>query len=47
MSGAEHVARIGNGRISCRVSIKITEGKRLLANPRHIWEDNVIITLKN
>jgi hypothetical protein len=47
MSGAVSVARIGERRISSKISVKVTEGKRLLANPRLVWEDYIIMMLKN
>jgi hypothetical protein len=38
---ARNVARIGEGRISYRVSVGKPDGKRPRGRPRLIWEDNI------
>jgi hypothetical protein len=43
---AGHVARMGEGRGVYRVLVGTSEGKRLLGRPRHKWEDNVRIDLR-
>jgi hypothetical protein len=40
MRWAGHVARIGKGRGVYRVFVARTEGKKPLGRPRHRWEDN-------
>jgi len=41
-----HVARVGEGRDIYRVSVGKPEGKRPLGIPRHRWEDNIKIDLR-
>ena len=41
-----HVARMGEGRSMYRVLVGKPEGKRLLGRPRHKWEDNIKMDLK-
>jgi hypothetical protein len=40
------VARVGEGRDIYRVSVGKPEGKRPLGIPRHRWEDNIKIDLR-
>jgi hypothetical protein len=46
MRWAGHVARIGEKRGVCRVLVGKPEGKRPLGRPRHKWEDNVKMNLR-
>jgi hypothetical protein len=46
MRWAGHVARMGEGRGVYRVLIGRPEGMRPLGRPRHMWEDNVEMNLK-
>jgi len=42
----KHVARMGEGRGVFRVSVGRPVGKRPLGRPRHRWEDNIKIDLR-
>jgi hypothetical protein len=46
MRWAGHVARMGEGRGVYRVLIGRSEGKRPLGRPRHRWEDNIKLDLR-
>ena len=46
MRWAGHVARMGQGRGVHRVLVGKPEGKRPLGRPRHRWEDNIKMDLK-
>jgi hypothetical protein len=46
MMWAEHVARKGEGRGVYRVLVWRPEGKRPLGRPRHRWEDNIKLHLR-
>jgi hypothetical protein len=46
MRWAGHVARMGEGRGAYRVLVGRPEGKRPLARPRHRWEDNIKMDLR-
>jgi len=46
MSSAGHVARMGEGRGIYKVSVGRPEGKSPLGRPRHTWEDNIKLDLK-
>jgi hypothetical protein len=46
MRWAGHVARIGEGRGIYRVLVGRPEGKRQLGRPRHMWEDNIKVDLR-
>jgi hypothetical protein len=41
-----HVARMGEGRGVYRVLVGRPEGKRPLGRPRHRWEDNIKMDLR-
>jgi hypothetical protein len=41
-----HVARMGEGRGVYRVLVGRPEGKRPLGRPRHRWEDNIKLDLR-
>jgi hypothetical protein len=41
-----HVARIGEGRGVYRVLVERPKGKRPLVRPRHRWEDNIKMDLR-
>jgi hypothetical protein len=43
---AGHVARMGEGRGVYRVSVGRSKGKRPLGRPRHRWEDNIKMDLR-
>jgi hypothetical protein len=43
---ARHVARMGEGRGVYRVLVGRPEGKRQLGVPRHKWEDNIKLDLR-
>ena len=43
---AGHVARVGEDRGVYRVLVGKPEGKRPLGRPRHRWEDNIKMNLK-
>ena len=43
---AVHVARMGEGRGVHRVLVGKPEGKRPLGRPRHRWEDNIKMGLR-
>ena len=43
MRWAEHVARMGEGRVVHKVLVGKPEGKRPLGRPRRRWEDNIKI----
>jgi hypothetical protein len=46
MKWAEHVACMGQGRGVYRVSVGRPEEKRALGRPRHRWEDNLGMDLR-
>jgi hypothetical protein len=46
MRWTEHVARMGQKRNACRVLVGKSEGKRKLGRPRHRWEDNINMELR-
>jgi hypothetical protein len=46
MRWAEHVARMGEGKGVYRVLVGKPEGKRPLGRPRHRWEDNIKLDLR-
>ena len=46
MRRAGHVARMGEGRGVWRVLLGKSEGKRSLERPRHRWEDNIKMDLR-
>jgi len=46
MRWAEHVACMGEGRDVHRVLVGKPEGKRPLGGPRHRWEDNIKMDLR-
>ena len=46
MRWAEHVARMGEGRVVHRVLVGKPEGKRPLGRPRLRWEDNIKMDLQ-
>jgi hypothetical protein len=46
MSWAEHVTRMGMKRNACRVLVGKPEGNRPLGRPRHKWEDNIKMDLR-
>jgi len=46
MRWAGHVARVGERRCACSVSVGKSEGKRKLGRPGRGWEDNIKIYLK-
>ena len=41
MRWAEHVARMGERRIVCRILVGKPEGKSSLGRPRRKWVDNI------
>jgi hypothetical protein len=41
-----YVARMGEGRGIYRVLVGRPEGKRLLGSPRHRWEDNIKLYIR-
>jgi hypothetical protein len=43
---AVHVARMGEGRVVCRVLVGKPEGRRPLGRPRRRWEDNIRMDLQ-
>ena len=43
---AGHVARMEQSRNAYRVLVGISEGKRPLGRPRHRWEDNIKMDLR-
>ncbi|KAJ4452239.1 hypothetical protein ANN_03757 [Periplaneta americana] len=43
---AGHIARMGESRNACRVLVGKPEGKRPLGRPRHRWEDNIKMDLR-
>jgi hypothetical protein len=47
MRWARHVARMGDGRGAYRVLVWRPEGKRPLGRPRHRWEDNIKMDLRD
>jgi hypothetical protein len=47
MKWAGHVARMGEGRGVYRVLVGRSEGKRPLGRPRHRWEDNIKLDLRD
>jgi hypothetical protein len=46
MRWAGHVARMGKGRDVHRILVGRPEGKRPLGRPRHMWEDNIKMDLR-
>ena len=46
MRWAGHVARMGEGRVVCRVFVEKPEGGRPLGRPRRRWEDNIKMDLQ-
>ena len=46
MRWLEHVAHIGQRKGICRVLVGKPEGKSPLGKPRHRWEDNFKVDLK-
>jgi hypothetical protein len=46
MKWAGHVARMGEGRGVYRVLVERPEEKRPLGRPRHRWEDNIKMELR-
>jgi hypothetical protein len=46
MRWAVHVACMGEGRGVYRVLVGKPEGKRLVGRPRHRWEDNIRMDLR-
>jgi hypothetical protein len=46
MRWAGHVARMEKGRVAYRVLVGRPEGKRPLGRPRHRWEDNIKMDLR-
>jgi hypothetical protein len=46
MIWAGHLARMGEKRNSCGVLVREPIGKRPLARPRHRWEDNIKMYLR-
>jgi len=46
MRWARHVARMGEGRGVYRVLVGKPEGMRPLGRPRHRWEDNIRMDLR-
>jgi hypothetical protein len=45
MRWAEHVARMGEKRNTCRISVGTPEGKRPLGRPRRRWVNNIKMDL--
>jgi hypothetical protein len=46
MSWAGHVSCMGSKRNACRMLVGKPEGKRPLERPRHRWEDNIKMDLR-
>jgi hypothetical protein len=46
MRWAGHLARMGEGRGVYRILVGRPEGKRPLGRPRHRWEDNIKLSLR-
>jgi hypothetical protein len=46
MKWVGHVACMGEGRGVYSVLVGMSEGKRLLGRPRHRWEDNIKLDLR-
>ena len=46
MRWAGHVARMGKRRVVYRVLVGKPEGRRPLRRPRHRWEDNIRMDLR-
>jgi hypothetical protein len=46
MGWTGHVACMGEKRNSCRTFVGKPEGKRPLGKPRHRWEDNIKMDLR-
>jgi hypothetical protein len=46
MRWAEHVARMGEKRNTCRILVGKPKGKRPLGRPRCRWEENIKIDLR-
>ena len=40
------MARMGERRNVCRVSVGKSEGKRSLGRPRHRWENNIKVIIQ-
>jgi hypothetical protein len=43
---ASHVARMEDGRSAFKILTGTPAGKRYLVRPRHLWEDNIRMDLK-
>jgi hypothetical protein len=43
---ARHTAHMGESRCAYRVLVGKPQGRRLLGRPRHIWEDNIKMDLR-
>ena len=46
MRWAGHVARMGEGRVVCRVLLGKPDGRGPLGRPRRRWEDNIRMALR-
>jgi hypothetical protein len=46
MKWVGHVARMGEGRGVCRILVGKPESKILLGRPRHRWEDNIKMDIR-
>jgi hypothetical protein len=46
MRCAGHIARIGEKRNACRISVRKPEGKKPLGRLRRRWEDNIRMDLR-
>jgi hypothetical protein len=46
MKWVEHMAHTGEGRGVYRVLVGRSEGKRPMGRPRHRWEDNIKVDLR-
>jgi hypothetical protein len=46
LRSAEHVARMGEGKSAYRVLVGNSKGKRPLGRPRHRWENNIKMDLR-
>jgi hypothetical protein len=46
MRWAGHVSHMGEGRVVYRVLVGRPKGKRPLGRPRHRWEDNINMDLR-
>jgi hypothetical protein len=47
MRWEEHVARMGEGKVVYRVLLRKPEERRPLGKPRHRWEDNIRMDLRD